>query len=325
MRRYHGISGCVFASRAYMQVILRTFSRAAFRCRSLFVDIPLCSVRPKSAAVFLPPFRSASRGQAAYRVLPAFPFTFLDLVTSHCHRLLPPVLLGLPNSRSTTIYEGAPVSLDCDPMAERFYPSQVDVTKRSPAVTSRVTSPRRRPLSRVLPVCALHITSAYRQWRHDRPAAPARLTGFAGFSPCLTMTLLFDLFPLCTSSFDGGLALSLAPLFPSELSQAYIPSSSTPATPAMSKGKSLPPALKSLLASPLYPARPSITGAANAVRPAGRSASPLPAPPLTRLVETFGSVKQDAERRGVGWGEWLSIAVSSCSARRTSMAYLTLD
>lgn len=77
----------------------------------------------------------------------------------------------------------------------------------------------------------------------------------------------------------------------------------------MSKGKSLPPALKSMLASPLYPARPAALHK-GATIPAGRAAGPTPPAPSQKLLEAFQKVKGEAEQKGVGWGEWLSIAVS---------------
>lgn len=76
------------------------------------------------------------------------------------------------------------------------------------------------------------------------------------------------------------------------------------------KGKSLPPALKSLLVQPLYPARTS-TLRPGIIVPAGRPAGPAPGPPPQGLLETLRKVKREAESRGLGWGEWLSIATAT--------------
>lgn len=77
----------------------------------------------------------------------------------------------------------------------------------------------------------------------------------------------------------------------------------------MSKSRSLPSALKALIASPTYPSRPSSVGAHTL--PAGRAPSPLPAPRTERLAELFGGIAGEAKSRGVGWGEWMSVAVSA--------------
>lgn len=78
----------------------------------------------------------------------------------------------------------------------------------------------------------------------------------------------------------------------------------------MSKGKSLPPALKSMLAQPLYPARPSVLRQGT-TRPAGRSANPSPSPSSQALTDAFGQLQRQAEGKGLGWGEWLSIATAT--------------
>ncbi|CAO1629585.1 unnamed protein product [Sympodiomycopsis kandeliae] len=73
----------------------------------------------------------------------------------------------------------------------------------------------------------------------------------------------------------------------------------------MSKSKSLPPILKSLVKQPLYPA------AKNLQYPAGRSANPIASPPIDKLTNAFANLQKQAEGKGIGWGEWLSIATAT--------------
>ncbi|KAK0545161.1 hypothetical protein OC844_007389 [Tilletia horrida] len=78
----------------------------------------------------------------------------------------------------------------------------------------------------------------------------------------------------------------------------------------MSKSNSLPSTLKSLVLSPLYPARASRVSPSR-ILPAGRLAGPGQPPSTDSLASLFSSVKSDAESRGVGWGEWLSVATAT--------------
>ncbi|EPQ28106.1 uncharacterized protein PFL1_04433 [Pseudozyma flocculosa PF-1] len=78
----------------------------------------------------------------------------------------------------------------------------------------------------------------------------------------------------------------------------------------MSKGRSLPEALKSLLKQPTFPSRVSALSATRHL-PAGRSADPSPTPRLDTLKKHFVSLEADAIRRGLGWGEWLSVATAT--------------
>lgn len=80
----------------------------------------------------------------------------------------------------------------------------------------------------------------------------------------------------------------------------------------MSKGKSLPTALKTLLSQPLYGggAAPMVSTSSAALK-VGRSAHPAPPAPKSLLQEAFLGLRSDAESKGVGWGEWLSIATAT--------------
>ncbi|TQS33122.1 hypothetical protein Golomagni_06546 [Golovinomyces magnicellulatus] len=78
----------------------------------------------------------------------------------------------------------------------------------------------------------------------------------------------------------------------------------------MSKGRSLPPALKQLLQQPTFPARASRLSASKQL-PAGRSANPTPTPKLTGVSQHFQSLQAEAKQKGLGWGEWLSIATAT--------------
>ncbi|UZJ53881.1 hypothetical protein CBS101457_003201 [Exobasidium rhododendri] len=73
---------------------------------------------------------------------------------------------------------------------------------------------------------------------------------------------------------------------------------------------SLPPALKSLLKQPTFAPRPSLhqTGV---ILPAGRAAGPMTAPSQSTLYQTFDRLSDDAKGKGVGWGEWLSLATAT--------------
>lgn len=78
----------------------------------------------------------------------------------------------------------------------------------------------------------------------------------------------------------------------------------------MSKGRSLPPALKQLLQQPTFPARASKLSASKQL-PAGRSANPSPTPKLASVSQHFQSLQTEAKQRGIGWGEWVSIATAT--------------
>lgn len=78
----------------------------------------------------------------------------------------------------------------------------------------------------------------------------------------------------------------------------------------MSKGRSLPSALKHMLQQPTFPARAS-RASASVQLPAGRSANPSPTPKLTTVTHHFQGLEADATKRGIGWGEWLSIATAT--------------
>jgi hypothetical protein len=74
------------------------------------------------------------------------------------------------------------------------------------------------------------------------------------------------------------------------------------------KHPSLPAALKTLLKEPTFPKRKSARQA-GIVLPAGRAATPLSAPPQSELHKTFDRIANDANSKGLGWGEWMSLAV----------------
>jgi hypothetical protein len=75
------------------------------------------------------------------------------------------------------------------------------------------------------------------------------------------------------------------------------------------KHPSLPAALKTLLKDPTFPTRKSARQA-GMMLPAGRAATPLTSPPQSELDTTFDKIAKDAKSKGVGWGEWMSLAVS---------------
>ncbi|KAL9936710.1 hypothetical protein V8E36_004778 [Tilletia maclaganii] len=78
----------------------------------------------------------------------------------------------------------------------------------------------------------------------------------------------------------------------------------------MSKSNSLPNTLKSLVLSPLYPARASRISPSR-ILPAGRLAGPGAPPSNNSLASLFRSVSSDAESRGLAWAEWLSVATAT--------------
>ncbi len=78
----------------------------------------------------------------------------------------------------------------------------------------------------------------------------------------------------------------------------------------MSKGRSLPTALKQLLQQPTFPARAS-KASASAQLPAGRSANPSPTPKLSTVSQHFQTLQAEATQKGIGWGEWVSIATAT--------------
>lgn len=71
----------------------------------------------------------------------------------------------------------------------------------------------------------------------------------------------------------------------------------------MSKGRSLPTALKELVKQPTFAAR--------GTRPAGRMAGASPTPKLSAVSQHFQSLQAEANHKGIGWGEWLSIATAT--------------
>lgn len=71
--------------------------------------------------------------------------------------------------------------------------------------------------------------------------------------------------------------------------------------------KSLPPALRNLLAAPTFAARRSKHDPTIVLR--GRRATPAPPPPEPELDALFGRIAEQSTARGVGWGEWLSFTV----------------
>lgn len=78
----------------------------------------------------------------------------------------------------------------------------------------------------------------------------------------------------------------------------------------MSKGRSLPPALKQLLQQPTFPARASRVPASTQL-PAGRSAHPSPTPKLSSVTQHFQNLQAEAKQNGIGWGEWIAIATAT--------------
>ncbi|EST07823.1 hypothetical protein PSEUBRA_002939 [Kalmanozyma brasiliensis GHG001] len=78
----------------------------------------------------------------------------------------------------------------------------------------------------------------------------------------------------------------------------------------MSKGRSLPTALKQLLQQPTFPARASRSSASTQL-PAGRPAAPSPTPKLSAVAQHFASLQAEASSKGLGWGEWVSIATAT--------------
>ncbi|SNX82981.1 related to conserved mitochondrial protein [Melanopsichium pennsylvanicum] len=78
----------------------------------------------------------------------------------------------------------------------------------------------------------------------------------------------------------------------------------------MSKGRSLPAALKSLLTQPTFPARASRLSASTQL-PAGRAAGPSRTPKLASVNQHFQSLQAEAKQKGIGWAEWVSIATAT--------------
>lgn len=78
----------------------------------------------------------------------------------------------------------------------------------------------------------------------------------------------------------------------------------------MPKSRSLPPTLKQLLQQPTLPARASKLSASKQL-PAGRQANPAPTPKLTAVSQHFRSLQAEATQKGIGWGEWISIATAT--------------
>ncbi|KDN43105.1 hypothetical protein K437DRAFT_257629 [Tilletiaria anomala UBC 951] len=77
------------------------------------------------------------------------------------------------------------------------------------------------------------------------------------------------------------------------------------------KSKSLPAGLKSLITGPTFTllARASVS-AATGTR-FGRAAGPAPAPKADILHSLFEKLDKDAAAKGVGWGEWMSLATAT--------------
>ncbi|SJX61979.1 uncharacterized protein SRS1_10594 [Sporisorium reilianum f. sp. reilianum] len=78
----------------------------------------------------------------------------------------------------------------------------------------------------------------------------------------------------------------------------------------MSKGRSLPPALKQLLQQPTFPARASRLSSSKQLPP-GRAANPSPTPKLASVTQHFQKLRAEAQQKGIGWGEWVSIATAT--------------
>lgn len=76
----------------------------------------------------------------------------------------------------------------------------------------------------------------------------------------------------------------------------------------MSKGASLPTALKSLLKQPTFAAR---VGRGGVRIPGGRAAGALATPKVDELSGHLRTLGADASARGIGWGEWLSLATAT--------------
>lgn len=98
----------------------------------------------------------------------------------------------------------------------------------------------------------------------------------------------------------------------------------------MSKGgRSLPSTLKALISAPTFtlssPAPRAAASAAAGSAPSkqGRPSGPSPAPKEQILNGLFDKLSGEANDRGVGWGEWMSIAVSTsclnCFSQRHSL------
>ncbi|PWN52183.1 hypothetical protein IE53DRAFT_392133 [Violaceomyces palustris] len=78
----------------------------------------------------------------------------------------------------------------------------------------------------------------------------------------------------------------------------------------MSKSRSLPPALKQLIKSPLYPRRPSRSNPSR-ILPVGRSPDPLFPPKNEILSQLFSGIRNQADQLGLGWAEWLSLTTAT--------------
>ena len=69
----------------------------------------------------------------------------------------------------------------------------------------------------------------------------------------------------------------------------------------------LPASLKGLIARPTFAARKSAVDPTVTI-PGGRAGKPGPAPRSDILAALFERIASDAGRKGIGWGEWLSIS-----------------
>lgn len=56
--------------------------------------------------------------------------------------------------------------------------------------------------------------------------------------------------------------------------------------------------------------------------PAGRLAGPMSSPGSSELHRAFDQIASDAKSRGVGWGEWLSLAVGAVGDGRVEAAIM---
>ncbi len=81
----------------------------------------------------------------------------------------------------------------------------------------------------------------------------------------------------------------------------------------MSKGNSLPAALKTLINAPTFSVGAAASASASRVT-RGRAAGPSPAPKAAVLKDVFARLDSEAAQKGFGWGEWLSIAVGALIA-----------
>lgn len=70
----------------------------------------------------------------------------------------------------------------------------------------------------------------------------------------------------------------------------------------------LAPALKALLNAPKYAARPSAYQKAVTIA-SGSGGKPRSPPRASLLDDLFSRIGADAQDRGIGWGEWMTVLV----------------